>query len=218
MKIRATVLLATLGLPPTLATAPAAAQATDEGTLVIHAGGREVGGESFRVTVTDGTVRVSSKTVYTGTRPATEFTVSSERTATGGLAFQLAYHGLAGAGEVYAVQQRNRLTMRRVEKGAERASEVPGGGDILLLADSTFSPLLLAVTLAAETSRTIAAFIPRSGRKLALTVLRSPAPGGAGDQVEIAGDLEARIQLGPGGEVTRILLPAQGLEAVRKRD
>ncbi|HMV32931.1 MAG TPA: hypothetical protein PKA50_12480, partial [Gemmatimonadales bacterium] len=79
MKIRATVLLATLGLPPTLATAPAAAQAPDEGTLVIHAGGREVGGESFRVTVTDGTVRVSSKTVYTGTRPATEFTVSSER-------------------------------------------------------------------------------------------------------------------------------------------
>ncbi len=218
MKIRATVLLATLGLTPVLCIAPATAQAPDEGTLVIRAGGREVGGESFRVTVTDGTVRVASKTVYTGMRPATEFTVNSERTGTGGLAFQLAYQGLAGAGEVYAVQQRNRLTMRRVEKGSERASEVPGGADILLLADSTFSPLLLAVALAAETPRPVAAFIPRSGRKLALMVRRSPGTGGAGDQVVVEGDLEAQVQLGPRGEVLRILLPAQGLEAVRKRD
>ncbi|MBK6421451.1 MAG: hypothetical protein IPI38_04310 [Gemmatimonadetes bacterium] len=218
MKIRATVRFAALLLTPAVPPAPAAAQSPDEGTLVIHAGDREVGGESFRVTVTEGTVRVASKSVFTGTRPATEFTVNSERTATGALAFQLAYRGVAGAGEVYAVQQRSRLTMRRVEKGAERASEVPGGPSILLLADSTFSPILQAISLAAETPRAVTAFIPRSGRKLALTIRRVPAAAGGSDQVQITGDLEASIDLGPGGEVVRILYPSLGMEAVRKRD
>lgn len=217
MKIRAAHRLATLALSLVGLPAQAAAQLPEEGTLLILAGGREVGGESFRVTVADSLVRVSSKSVFTSARPATEFTVSSERNASGGLAFQPAYRGPAGAGEVYAVQQRNRLTMRRVEKGAERANEVPVGPATLVLADSTFSPLLQAVTLARETPQAVTAFIPRSGRKLALQVQRVPTPAG-GARIEISGDLQASIQLGPRGELVRILFPALGLEATRKRD
>ncbi len=193
------------------------AQAPDEGSLVIRAGDREVGGESFRVVLTEGRVRISSKAVYPDVQPPVEWTVSSERNESGGLAFQLSYRGRTTTGEVYAVQERTRLTIRRVERGIERASEVPGGAAVVLLADSTFAPFLQVAALATEHPRTLSAIFPLTGRRVAIHVRRSASPAG-GSQVDIEGGVVASILLGNRGELLRISLPALGMEASRRQN
>lgn len=197
---------------------PVAAQAADEGTLLLRAGGREIGSESFRVVLLGSSIRITSRVTLAGARPPTEFTASSERSAAGALAFQLAYRGPAGGGEVYAVQQRNRLTIRHVERGAERASEAPGGSAVVLLADSIFAPFLQMTAIATEAGRPLTAVFPRTGRRLAVTIRRLPGVAGGGTRFELAGDLAGEILLGNRGELTRISFPALGMEAVRQRE
>jgi len=197
-----------------LAALPLAAQSEDRGTLLIRTGAREVGSETFRIVTDSGGVRVSARAVY-GTRPATELTATLDRGHDGGLAFQLDRRAGAQSGQIYAVQKRNRITVRRVERGAEQASELPGGPGTVLLADSVFSLFYQVVLLAAD-SRPVSVLFPQGTRRLSLTLERVAV--GGRTVVRFRGGLEGEIELGNRGEVLRIQLPSLGLEAVRKRD
>jgi len=195
--------------------APAAGQSTDRGTLVIHAGTRDVGSESFGVIPDSTGVQFTARTVF-GTRPATELTATLDRHRDGQLSFQLERRAGTGSSKLYAVQKRNRITVRRVDRGAEQASELSGGPNVVLLADSVFSLYLQIAALATEDGRPVAAIFPQGTRRLSLTAQRSAERNGT--VVRFRGELEGEIHLGHQGELLRILLPALGLEAVRKPD
>jgi hypothetical protein len=197
-----------------LAALPLSAQSEDRGTLIIRAGTREVGSEGFRIVSDSGRVRVSARAVY-GTRDATELTASLDRGPDGELAFQLDRRAGAQSGQVYAIQKRNRITVRRVERGAEQASELPGGPGTVLLADSVFSLFYQLVPLAGE-NRAVSVLFPEGTRRLSLTLERVATTGRT--LVRFRGGLVGELELGNRGEVLRIQLPSLGLEAVRKRD
>jgi hypothetical protein len=196
---------------------PLAAQSEDRGTLLIRAGTREVGSESFRIVTDSAGVRVSARAVYgtRGTRTATELTATLDRGHEGELAFQLDRRAGTQGVQVYAVQKRNRITVRRVERGAEQASELPGSPTIVLLADSVFSLFYQIVPLAAD-NRPVSVLFPQGTRRLALTLERVAS--GGRTLIRFRGGLEGELELGNRGEVLRIQLPSLGLEAVRKRD
>jgi hypothetical protein len=197
------------------------AQVADEGTLVIRAGAQEVGTESFRVTSGEAGLRITTKATYGSARPPLELVASLERTApSGDLAFQLEHRGGRAGSQVYAVQKRNRLTIRRVERGGEQASEAPGGSGIVLLADSVFALYLQVLPGALEGGRTFAAVLPQTGRRVSfsMSVRRLPSAETGGTLLRLSGGLEGEIALGNRGELLRITLPGLGLEAVRKRD
>ncbi len=204
-----------------LTTAPASsiAQVADEGTLTIRSGGRDIGTERFRVTTGDAGLRITARASFSGTRPPTELSASVERSGqTGELAFQLDRRGGGGVSQIYAVQKRNRLTIRRIARGGEQASEISGDESLVLLADSIFALYLQLVPLATESGRELTTVIPQGVRRLAVTAQRRrPAPGG-GTILRLSGGIEGEVALGNRGELLRISLPALGLEAVRKRE
>ena len=195
-----------------LAAHPLSAQSADQGTLLIRAGAREVGTETFRIRADSGALRVTAHAVY-GARAGTDLTATVDRTRDAELAFQLDRRGGPRAGQIYAVQKRNRITVRRVERGAEQASELPGGPRTALLADSVFSIFYQLVPLAGE-SGPINVVFPQGTRRLSLTLERVTS--GAGILIRFHGGLEGEIELGNRGEVLRIHLSSLGLEAVRK--
>lgn len=204
-----------------LAAAPSSsvAQIADEGTLIIRSGGRDIGAETFRVATGAAGLRITARASFAGSRPPTELSASLERAAEGTeLAFQLERRGGGGAGQIYAVQKRNRLTIRRVERGGEQASEVPGGEALALLADSVFALYLQFVPLATESGRALTAVFPQGVRRLPVTAQRQRSSQAGGTILRLSGGVEGEIALGNRGEVLRISLPALGLEAVRKRD
>lgn len=213
MNLRAVFMLSLMG-----PAGPAAAQAVDEGTLVIRAGGREIGSETFRVRNTDGGLRIVAKATILAARPA-ELSVSLERAdTTGDLAFQLDRRGFNGPSLIYAVQKRNKLTIRRVERSGEQANESPGGSTLVLLADSVFAPYLQILSLANESGRSITAVFPLTTRRVEATAKVQQSASTGGTLIRLSGGLEGEIALGNRGELLRITLPALGLEAVRKRD
>ena len=193
-----------------------AAQMTDAGTLLVRAGARDAGTETFSVTTTTNGIKISSHVLFNGGRPAPEFTASLDRTSGEDFAFQLESRGPAGGGQTFAVQKRNRLTVRRVARGGEQATELPGGTSVIILADSVFAPYMQAAALATEAGRALTAVMLPDARRVAFTAQRSASADG--NIVRLTGGLEAEIQLGNRGELLRILLPGSGLEAVRTRD
>lgn len=203
---------------PALVVGPLDAQVADEGTLVIYAGTKEVGTESFRVTSGDAGLRITAKATYSGSRPPVELVASLERTPAGDLAFQLEHRGGQAGSQVYAVQKRNRLTIRRVERGGEQASEAPGGGGIVLLADSIFALYLQLLPVVPDAGRTLTAVLPHSGQRVSFSIRRLPSAEAGGTLVRLSGGLEGEIALGNRGELLRITLPSLGLVALRKRD
>lgn len=198
-----------------LLAAPAGAQATDRATLVIRSGDREVGSETFRVVPDSAGVQITAHTVF-GTRPPVELTVSLDRRRSGEAAFQLERRAGAASGKLYAVQKRNRLTVRRVDRGTEQASELPGGPDVVLLADSVFSLYLQVAAAASDQGRAVSVVFPQGARRVRLTAQSATEP--TGTVVRFQGDMEGEMHLGNQGELLRILLPKLGLEAVRKPD
>jgi hypothetical protein len=197
--------------------APLSAQVADEGILVIRAGTKEIGSEAFRVTSGQAGLRITTKATYVEPHPPVELTASLERSIPSGeLAFQLEHRGGQRGSQVFAVQKRNRLTIRRVERGAEQASEAPASGAILL-ADSVFALYLQLLPLPSDSGHPQVAVIPQSGRRLSFTVRRLASPSG-GTLIRFSGGLEGEMALGNRGELLRISLPALGLEASRKRD
>jgi hypothetical protein len=187
------------------------AQGVDQGTLIIRAGVREVGTETYRIVADSGSLRITARTVY-GTRAA-DFTSTVERGSGAEAAFQLDSRGGARDGQLYAVQKRNRITVRRVEKGAEQASELPGEPRTALLADSVFSILYQLAWLATESGQ-VSALYPQGNRRLTLAVERSNSA--QGTLIRFRNGLDGEIELGNRGQVLRIHLPSLGLEAVRK--
>ena len=197
-------------------TSPICAQTTDAGTLLVRIHDREAGTESFSVTTTATGITISSHMVFAGRRPAPEFTTSLDRVSGEEFAFQLETRGPAGGGQTYAVQKRNRLTVRRVARGAEQATELPGGAAVIILADSVFSPYMQAAVLATEAGRALTAVLLPDARRVAFTASRSTSADGS--TIRLTGGVVAEIQLGSRGELLRISLPGSGIEAVRQRD
>lgn len=198
----------------TLAVRPMSAQYADQGTLLIRAAGREVGTETFKITLDSASMRITGRSVY-GTGASADMTVTVDRGREGELGFQLDRRGGPRGAQIYAVQKRNRITVRRVERGAEQASELPGGPRTALLADSVFSTFYQLVALARETGPVNVVF-PQGTRRLSVTLERVAA--GSGALVRFRGGLEGEIEVGNRGQVLRIQLPSLGLEAIRKPD
>lgn len=196
-----------LGLGPTCL----AAQLLDQGTLLIRSGVREVGSESFRIVADSGSLRITARTIY-GARAA-EFASTLERTRGADAAFQLDWHGGLHGGQLYTVLTRNRITVRRVEKGEEQASELPGSPRTALFADSVFSLLYQLVWLDSQ-GGPAAALYPQGNRRVGLTVERSVTAQGL--LVRFGNGLAGEMELGNRGQLLRIHLPSLGLEAVRK--
>lgn len=194
-----------------LAAVPLSGQVADQGTLLIRSAGREVGTETFRITADSVSLRVTARAVY-GTRGA-DLAATIDRGREGELGFQLERRGGPRASQIYAVQKRNRITVRRVERGAEEASELPGGVRTALLADSVFSIFYQLLPLAADDGPINVVF-PQGIRRLSLTLERVTS--GAGTLVRFRGGLEGVIEVGNRGQLLRIQLPSLGLEAVRK--
>lgn len=197
-----------------LTPSPLPGQQADAGTLMIKEGGRDIGAETFRLAPDGRGSKITSRVSYSGTPPLLTVEVTLVQQP-GETAFQLDRRRGETVGQVYAVQRRNRVTVRRVDRGAEEASELPGSADLVLLADSLFGPLLQLIPLATTEPRSISALYPESGRRISIFVARRPATGKGGDVIRLSGDLEGEIQLGNGGEVLRISLPALRLEAHR---
>jgi hypothetical protein len=190
------------------------AQATETGTFQVRAGTRDVGIENFTITADSG-LRITTTTSYAGARPAVELTASLVRNDASSAAFQLERKAGTRSGQVYAVQKRNRITVRRVGRDAEQASELPGGPRTVLLADSVFALYLQIVPLATETGQSLTALFPSGPRRVTLTAQRV-ANGSAGALIRLSGGVEAEIELGNDDQVQRISLPALRLEAVRR--
>jgi hypothetical protein len=72
--------------------------------------------------------------------------------------------------------------------------------------------------IATDSGRPLTAVFPRSGRRAAVTIRRVPGTAEGGTRFELTGDLQGEILLGNRGELTRISIPALGLEAARRRD
>lgn len=199
------LLLAASLLAPVL---PLAAQG-DQGTFVILSGGRAVGAERWEVRPEAAGTRTTSTVSYLLT-PLLALEVSAVY-GTSDQALQVTRRQGEASAQTFAVQQRNRVTVRRVAPGGEKASEFPGGPDVVLLADSVFAPLLRLLPLATPTPRTVRVLYPETGRRGQVRLERQARPGGA--LIRLGGALEGEIELGRGGEVLRISLPALGLEA-----
>jgi hypothetical protein len=192
-----------------LSIGPIAAQTTDAGTLLVRIHDREAGTESFSITTT-------AHMVFAGHRPVPEFIASLDRVSSEEFAFQLETRGPAGGGQTYAVQKRNRLTVRRVARGAEQATELPGGAAVIILADSVFTPYMQAAILATDAGRALTAVLLPDARRVAFTASRSTSANGS--TIRLTGGVVAEIQLGNRGELLRISLPGSGIEAVRRRE
>ncbi len=197
-----------------LAASPLHGQEAIAGTLVIRQGSRDIGAESFRVTPSAAGSKITSRTSYSATPPLLTLEVNVVQ-QNGEVAFQLDRRRGDSGAQIYAVQRRNRVTIRRVARGAEEASELPGSADLLLLADSVFGPLLQLIPLASGTPRTVAALFPESGRRISFRVERLNKPGQGGSLIRLSGMLEGEIHLDDDGKVVRISLPALQLQAYR---
>ncbi|MEO8634201.1 MAG: hypothetical protein ABI587_02885 [Gemmatimonadales bacterium] len=200
-------------LAPGLTAGPMAAQATDTGTLLVRARDRDVGTETFSVTTTAKGIKLTSHVVYNGPRPAPELTASLDRASGEEFAFQLESRGAVSGRQTYAVQKRNRLTVRRVARGADQATELPGGATLIILADSVFAPYLQAAALATEAGSALTAVVLPEARRVVFTARRSPTA--TGSLIRLTGEVEAEIHLGTNGELLSISVPSLGLEAVR---
>lgn len=183
----------------------------DQGTLIIRSGVREIGTETFRIVADSSSLRITARTVY-GVRGA-DFTSTVERGKGAEAAFQLDWRGGPRDGQLYAVQKRNRITIRRVEKGAEQASELPGDPRTALLADSVFSILYQLAWLAPQ-GGSVSSLYPQGNRRVTLSVERSGSA--QGTLIRFKEGLDGEMELGNRGQVLRIHLPSLGLEAVRK--
>ncbi len=190
-----------------------AAQVSDEGVLQVRSGDRDVGSEHFTVTTADG-LRITTRTTF-DSRPPVELTASLNRQEGAGLAFQLDRRGGQAGAQIYAVQKHNRITIRRIERGAEQASEVPAGPRTVLLADSVFALYLQIIPYATETGQSVSILFPHGARRATISAQRVPH-GAEGTIISLTGDLDAEILLGNDDKVQRISLPALRLVAARR--
>lgn len=197
---------------------PALGQVGDRGFLIVRSAGREVGLESFQVTPTANGYRVVTKGSFAMPRPGVEFSASLDRNGENDAAIQLGRVADKTSAETYGVLKRSRLTIRTVERGAEQASEFPGGAGTVLLADSLFALYLQLVPLATEEGRSLTAVLPQTPRRFSFVAQRVANSQPGGTLIRLSGGIEGEMELGRRGELLRVSIPSLGLEATRKPD
>jgi|GEM_PF-455160 len=201
------------------------AQVADRGTLLIQQGGHEIGHEDFLVRPAQpgrpagDSVIASAR--YPEARPVSEIRATLELLEAGTFHFELLTRGPQGSTQMYASGTASRVTVRSVGRSSEVAREFPGGPGIIVLDDSLFSLFLPAADAATEAGAKLTGIYPRTGRRVRFTAIRERQPvdqGGTQLQViRLIGEVEGRIYLDAQGHLSRIELPASGIQATRLR-
>jgi hypothetical protein len=201
------------------------AQVADRGTLLIQQGGHEIGHEDFLVRPAlpgrpAGDSLIASAR-YPEARPVSEIRATLELLEGGTFHFELLTRGPQGSTQMYASGTPSRVTVRSVGRSSEVAREFPGGPGIIVLDDSLFSLFLPAVNAATEAGAKLTGIYPRTGRRVRFTAIRekqSVDQGGTQLQViRLMGEVEGRIYIDAQGHLSRIELPASGIQATRLR-
>ncbi|MEO8031204.1 MAG: hypothetical protein ABI765_10160 [Gemmatimonadota bacterium] len=202
------------------------AQDGDQAALSIREAGRQIGHEDFSLRparpgrpVGDSLITVAR---YPEIRPQSTITgVLQQSTKGAPLSLSLDYQSSRQGETILASVGRNRVTLRRVAKGAESARELPGGELIVLLDDSLFATYLSLASLVPDGPRSVTAIFPRTARRVALAVTRSalPAarPDGSRTLIEFTGELAGRLFLDQSGHFIRLELPGRQIEVTRLR-
>lgn len=223
MKLRLLLGLAAVA-GPWIRVSTLAAQTGDQAALSIKVGGREIGHENFVIRpgrpgrpVGDSLISVAR---YPETKPELVVQgVLQQSTSGDPLTFSLDFQDRRQPETVLASVSRNRITLRRVARGAESARELPGGDPIVLLDDSLFATFLPLARLAGDAPRGVTAVYPRTARRATLTIsqtaLATGRPDGAMTVIEISGDLVGRLYLDSAGRFVRLEVPARQLEVSR---
>lgn len=203
-----------LAIALVLATQPASGQNRDSGVLELRAGGAEVGQEEFTLNPAGNGLTLTGKSLFTAQRPPLEFNLSLDRASPSEFAFQ--FRRTAGpAAQFFAVMGRGRLTVRRIEAGRERAGESPGSPDLIPLADSMITPLLQVIPFLSDTAVTLTGVYPQGNRRAPFVARRSIGEDGS-VLIQLSGEVEAELRLGPDGHLRRATLPRLGLVAERR--
>lgn len=200
--------------------APLAAQASDAATFLLRQGREEVGRESFRVLDGRGrglpgtTLAVTAE--YPGRHPAVTLVALLSRNPEGALtAFQLERAQRGDTVRILGEVAGGRLTVRSVRGATEAARQYPAGGALVILADSVHALLAQVGPLATDAGRPLTGLYPLTGKRVSLTAT-SAAPGASGERnVDVTGDVTARVTFDPAGRLVRVSLPATGVTAVR---
>ncbi|HXE57449.1 MAG TPA: hypothetical protein VNK43_05570 [Gemmatimonadales bacterium] len=217
----AAAVIAALVIPPSLA-----AQAADDGVLIIQRDGHEIGREQFSIRrgrpgdPQGSTLEATSQ--YPWGSPTVRLRGSLERTAAGEMAgFRLEVEAAAGVSRVRAQGSRTRVAVQVAGPGTVTAREYPGGSNVVILHDSLVSLYAAAAELATPAGRQLTAVFPHAERRVAFTARREPPTEVEGEPlaaVRLAGGIEGTIWLDARGRLTRIELPGSGLRAIRLRD
>jgi hypothetical protein len=202
--MRFRILLA-LGLLPALASA-------QQGTYVVRQNGVEIGRE--RLTSRAGTERSADGSTLEVESQYRDGGVSAllQRAANGDIVlFRLRTRDALPA-TILGATSGGRLTLRREERGAESAREVPARPGTLLLDEQAWTLLQATVDLATGRGTSLTLVFPRSSRTYRVLALRD------GRTVTISGELLATLQLDAAGRFTRADVPGQSLSIVRQAD
>ena len=204
---------------------PVLAQSGDQAALSIKVSGREIGQENFLIRparpgrpVGDSLISVAR---YPETRPQATLQGVLQLSTTGEpLTLSLDYQNLHQPETILASVSRNRVTLRRVARGAESARELQGGDPVVLLDDSLFATFLPLARLAGDRPRTVTAIFPRTAQRAILSLTRtavgSTRPDGAVTIIEIDGDRSGRLYLDAAGRFVRLEIPSRHLEVSRQ--
>ncbi len=202
---------------------PLGAQTEDRGVLLIRQHGREVGQETFTWHWgPPGTPdSVSTAARYPRLRPAVELRATLRRSGPREATFQLERQEAGRAVFYYAVLNRNRVTVRRIERGGERAAEYPAHGTVVLLADSLLAPYAQLASPALQEERDLQAVFPATGERVTVSIecIRTGESGAAGGRIcRLNGGLAGEIETGSDGRLLRVSLLIKGLEGLRMPD
>jgi hypothetical protein len=209
---------------PWIPVVPVAAQDGDQAALSIKVAGREIGHENFVIRparpgrpVGDSLISVAR---YPETKPQLVVQgVLQQSTSGDPLTFSLDFQDRHQPETVLASVSRNRVTLRRVARGAESARELPGGDPIVLLDDSLFATYLPLAHLAGEAPRRVTAIFPRTTRRAEISITRTSLatgrPDGAMSVIDIDGEVIGRLYLDSAGRFVRLEIPARQLEVSR---
>ena len=202
---------------PLAASAVAASQSVDQGTIIVRQGGQEIGRESFRyLPSVSGADSLFITARYPDSKPLAILTAGHQRHPTAGVAFQLDFKSPQGVRQVYAATVRGRIAVRSVAPGSESAREYPDGPRVVILDDSLFALFLHPARLAKPSGEQLTAIYPRSGKRLAFTATGDPKSGGT--RIVLTGGLSGTIDLDNQGRLMRVEFPAQEVEAIRLTD
>ncbi|HET7251085.1 MAG TPA: hypothetical protein VFI79_14630 [Gemmatimonadales bacterium] len=209
---------------------PSAGGVIDQGTFVIRADTQEVGRETFRVLerrVGDSTSGwlFDANARWTGTGKPTVFAPVIEidgDSMTHALSFNVS--GGPAPLRISGQPSRNRLTLRSVSPGVERARELPTDRTFVVIDDSVFTPWLLVAWRARPVTDSLTVVFPRTAlrTRIAIRDLGAESTTLNRDQttlrhVLITGSPQGPVHLwlGSGGRLMKVEVPDRNLTAER---